>query len=67
MANILKILLYYDEIDLACYLTSFYEIQCDENMIEQAIKNDYFKWLNFLWVLEKNKIIIQKTDKKSKL
>jgi hypothetical protein len=26
MSNILKILLYYDEIDLACYLTSFYQI-----------------------------------------
>ena len=42
MSNILKILLYYDEIDLACYLTWFYQIYIDEQMIETAIKNDYF-------------------------
>jgi len=54
MANITQILLYYDEIDLACYLAAYYEIQCDDNMIQNAIVYDYFQWLNYLWVFDKN-------------
>ena len=60
MADIVKILLFKDEIDLACYLNSFYEIQCDELMIEHAIQHDYLKWLKFLWTLGKNRITFEK-------
>jgi hypothetical protein len=58
MANIAQILLYYDEIDLACYLTAYYEIQCDEHMIQNAICDDYFQWLNYLWVFDKNYVSV---------
>mmetsp|Transcript_13249 Transcript_13249/g.20707 ORF Transcript_13249/g.20707 Transcript_13249/m.20707 type:complete len:228 (+) Transcript_13249:970-1653(+) len=54
MANILKILLYREEEGLACFLTAFYEVSLDEIMIKQAIENDHFVWLNYVWVFQKN-------------
>ena len=49
MANIIKILLFRDEIHLACFLTAFYEICLDEVMIQQAIEQDHYHWLNYVW------------------
>jgi len=57
MANIIKVLLFRDETDLACYLTAFYEIQVDELMIQEAIDSDYYKWLNYVWAFRKNYVV----------
>ena len=38
MADIVKILLYRDEIKLACFLTSYYELSLDEDLIFLAIE-----------------------------
>jgi len=54
MANILKILLYREEVGLACLLTVYYELALDELMIRQAIYCEHYEWLNFLWAFEKN-------------
>jgi len=54
MANIIKILLFREEIHLACYLTAFYEFALDEIMIKQAIDSDHYLWLNFVWAFQKN-------------
>jgi hypothetical protein len=65
MGNIIKILLYKNEEALACYLTAFYEIYIDKTMLEKAIMNDHYVWLNYLWVFKKNKIL-EKPDEKDK-
>ena len=65
MGNIIKILLYKNEEALACYLTAFYEIYIDQNMLEKAIMNNHYVWLNYLWVFKKNKIL-EKPDEKDK-
>ena len=56
MGNIIKILLHYDEEKLACFLTAYYEIELDVIMYIDAIENDHFHWLNYLWVFKKNYI-----------
>lgn len=55
MMQIVKILLYKKEEDLACFLTTFYEIQINEIDLKTAIMNNDYQWLNFVWVLDKNK------------
>lgn len=57
MAKVLKILLFRDEEALGCYLTAFYRLSLDEEMINQAIDEDYFLWLNYLWAFKKNSVI----------
>ena len=54
MGNIIRILLYRDEEKLACYLTAYYEVTLDLNMYIDALKNNHFEWLNYLWIFEKN-------------
>ena len=54
MANIIKILLYKEEEPLACYLTAFYKLTIDKDMLQSAIANNNYDWLNFLWVFDKN-------------
>ena len=54
MGNIIKILLFREEIDLACYLTAYYEIQLDIKIFINAINFNHFKWMNYLWVFKKN-------------
>jgi len=56
MGNLMKILLFRKELDLACYLSAFYEVQLDLAMYIDAIKFDHFKLLNYLWVFNKNYI-----------
>lgn len=56
MGNIIKILLFRNEIDLACYLTAYYEIQLDIKIYINAINFNHFKWMNYLWVFKKNYI-----------
>ena len=52
MANIIRILLSWDEEPLACYLTAFYKISLDENIIEKAVKQHHFEWLKYIWAFE---------------
>lgn len=54
MANIIRILLYKKEEKLACYLTAFYEISLDEELLQSAVNNGYYEWLNYVWAFKKN-------------
>ena len=56
MANIVKILLYRDETKLACFLTAYYELAVDEEMIIYAIEQKEFEWLSYVWAFGKNYI-----------
>lgn len=56
MGNIIRILLFREEVKLACYLTAYYEIELDINMYINAINFDHFEWMNYLWVFKKNYI-----------
>ena len=63
MQKILNLILYRHEINLACYLTAFYEFNFTEEMVEYAIDFDYFHWLNYVWVFNKNFILSKKRKK----
>jgi len=54
MSNIIKILLFREELRLACLLTSMYEISIDDEMLKSAIEYDQFEWLDFVWAFGKN-------------
>jgi hypothetical protein len=54
MSSIIEILLFREEMDLACYLTAHYDFYMDMAMIIKAIEHDYLKWLNFVWTFKKN-------------
>jgi len=56
MANIIRILLYRKEEDLACYLTAFYNIHLDQKLIKQAVHGKFYKWLKFVWAFDKNMV-----------
>jgi len=55
MANLVKILMYRKEMDLACYLTVFYQIAIDEEMVKNAIEMKQFSWLRYVYAFKKNK------------
>jgi hypothetical protein len=67
MASIIKILLYRDEIKLACFLTSYYELSLDEDLIIQAIEQKQFEWLNYVWAFGKNYIGPRRLHKSSRV
>ena len=63
MAQIIEILLYRQEEDLACYLTAFYDFNLEKpkkqeksicKLIYMAIEYDQYKWLNFVWAFKRN-------------
>jgi hypothetical protein len=54
MSSIIEVLLFREEMDLACYLTAYYDFYLDIAMIIKAIDHDYLKWLNFVWAFKKN-------------
>ena len=54
MADIIRLLLYREEEDLACYLTAFYEIMLQEDIIDRAVKTSKFNWLKYLWAFNQN-------------
>lgn len=54
MANIVKILLYKKEENLACLLTAYYEISIEDTYYYTAVENKNFKWLEFVWAFGKN-------------
>lgn len=54
MANIIRILLFRGEEDLACYLTAFYEITLDSSIIKLAVHKKNYRWLQFVWAFKKN-------------
>ena len=56
MQDIIRVLFFNDEEDLACYLTAFYEVYVDEDLLKTAIAMDKYKWLNYLWVFKKNQL-----------
>lgn len=65
MANIVRVLLYMGEEDLACYLSTFYNCHFEKDMIQNAIVKDNYKWLNYLWVFDRNFIqVVDENDKK---
>ena len=53
-AIMLQILLFKEEIDLACFLTSYYEVAIDEVMYIEAIWSDHYDWLKYVWNFNKN-------------
>lgn len=49
--------MYRDEWELANYLTAFYKLKLKKEMFEEALlsqKDEYYKWLNYLWVFKQN-------------
>jgi hypothetical protein len=56
MANVLRILLYRKEEDLACYLIAFYDVAVDLPLINQAVNNKQYKFLKFMFAFDKNLI-----------
>ena len=54
MSKLLKIMLYRGEIELACYLTAYYEIFIDEDMIKNAIRKNWYEWLKYVFAFKKN-------------
>lgn len=54
MAYIIRILLHREELDLACYFTAFYNFNLDERMLLEAIVNDQYRWINYVWAFRKH-------------
>jgi hypothetical protein len=56
MARIIQILLFREEVYLACYLTAFYNFKLEETMLVKAISKskDHYKWINYVWAFHKN-------------
>ena len=67
MANIVWILLYNKEEKLACYLTAFYKIQLNEELLNFAIINGQFEWLNYVWAFKKNNLFDKEKGKQEKV
>jgi hypothetical protein len=71
MTSILEILLYRGELDLACYLTAFYDFNMEKKekntpakLIMLSIEYDQYKWLNYVWAFKRN---YYNSDKKKKI
>ena len=62
MSDIIKILLYRKEIDLACYLTSFYKIWVEKELVCEAVEHKNLQWVKFLFAFEKNFISSEKNQ-----
>ena len=58
MANIVRVLLFLGEEPLACYLSTFYKCHFELDMIYSAIERSHYEWLNYLWVFDKNYIMV---------
>jgi len=56
MSEVIKVLLYRKEIDLACYLTSFYNLWIEKELICQAVEYKNLQWVKFLFAFNKNNI-----------
>lgn len=54
MAIITQILLFKEEIPLACFLTAYYEVDIDKEMYVEAIYSDHYDWLKYVWNFNKN-------------
>ena len=54
MTEMISLLLFKDEVDLACYLTSFYELSINTQILGLAIERKHHRWINFIWAFEKN-------------
>ena len=54
ISKIIRILLHRGEIDLACYLTAFYEIYIEEDLVKMAIRRGWYKWLKYVFAFKKN-------------
>jgi len=55
MAKVLRVLLYRNEIDLACYLTAHYELSLNiESDFNLAIKYKRYEWLKYVYAFKKN-------------
>lgn len=67
ISNIIKILLYKEEINLACFLTAYYELSLDENMIFAAIEQKSFQWLNYVWAFGKNYVGPRRLERSEKI
>ena len=55
MSNILKTAMRLEEEKLACYLIAHYDAEIYEEIIINAIENDYYMILQFIWAFGKNK------------
>lgn len=64
MANITKILLSRDEIELACYLAAFYVIQLDQSLVDEAIEFRRYDWLKYVFAFGKNYVVRDKQPEK---
>lgn len=67
MANIIKILLYKKEENLACLLTAYYEISIEDTYYYTAVENKNFKWLEFVWAFGKNFIGSRRSETSTKV
>ena len=54
MSDIIKIMLFKKEEKLACLLTAYYELSLDEESFYQAVDNQNFMWLSYVWAFGKN-------------
>jgi len=67
MANIVQILLLRNELKLANILTAHYEIYLTDDMLREAISQDHFQWLNWVWAFNKNYLEQRQKNKKISL
>ena len=65
MAGIVKILLQRKEESLACYMTAFYKIDLDSDLINRAVKGSYFEWFKYLWAFKQNKFMVDSKEGKA--
>lgn len=66
MTNVLKIAMRKNEEKITCLITAYYEFQLDNFMLIEALANDKYYWLMFVWAFEKN-FLGQKNDENSKM
>lgn len=54
MTNILRLTLQKNEDKLACIIIAYYEVALDELMLANALANNKYEWLMFVWGFDKN-------------
>lgn len=64
LSQIINILLFRKEEALACYLTAFYKIAINQQLLQYAVNQECYNWLMYMWAFKQN--FYDETKKKPK-
>ena len=53
-SDIIKILLYRKEMDLACYMTAFYNLWIEKELVINAVEFRWLRWVQYVFAFNKN-------------